>query len=67
VSFNSDSNKTGQGPVTATGPLAGTAYDFRNLFPQPSPRSKVPAVDPKISTTSRRALFSMFRSKKGKP
>ncbi len=65
MSFNSDSNKTGHAPVPATGPLAGTPYDFRKLFPQPSPRAKVPAADQRVRT-SRRALFGMFRTKKVK-
>ncbi|HYL74751.1 MAG TPA: hypothetical protein VEU96_11140 [Bryobacteraceae bacterium] len=66
MSFSFDSDKSGHAPVPATGPLAGTPYDFRNLFPQPVPRAKVSAADQRV-LPSRRALFGMFRTKKAKP
>jgi len=74
----------------ATGPLAGSPYDFRTLFPAvqgpvaPVPAARVspvaqvsPAQVPGVAgappaaaqskSTTRRALFEMFRGGKAKP
>jgi hypothetical protein len=68
VSFESDPKKTGHAPVPATGPLAGTSYDFRALFPDMIVPARVPPpAANRRGRTTRRELFGMLRTKKAKP
>jgi len=63
------------GPRLAGAPLAGTAYDFRNLFPGLVPPVVTPAPKPapaqavrpaQAAATTRRAMFSLLRGARPK-
>ena len=74
--MSSDDTKVGQAPRPAAGPLAGTPYDFRNLYPDLIERTEASAADqgvrPTSSTnvtaaTTRRGMFDIFRRGKANP
>ena len=64
--MNSKKSDVGQTPKAATGPLAGSPYDFRKLFPGLTEPARAPAADRGVRTT-RRGLFNMLRPGKAKP
>jgi hypothetical protein len=65
------SNKYSEPRPSGNGPLAGTQYDFRKLYPELSEPASTPAPAPKVRTaptaTSRRGLFQMLRVGRAKP
>ncbi len=69
VSSNKDQSNpiVGPTPGSAAGPLAGSAYDFRTLFPEFDEPAPAPAADQEVRPTStRRGLFQMLRVGKAK-
>jgi hypothetical protein len=64
---NSEKHTVSRTHGSAAGPLAGTAYDFRKLYPDLAPAAKAPAANASDRSTTRRRLFELFRPGKAQP